>query len=165
MNLLGRGGAVGLFPNRKRPPDARKERVIMCKAKPSMWRGFVVICILLLCASGGRAGDSEPTSQPASQPAVEPQRQPGELARERLERAADTLRLMNRIQELERTVSELSRHLGGPTRNLTRRPDTDLPSWIDRVDRDLRSLQDRASRMQRDVESLARRVDRLERRR
>jgi len=137
----------------------------MCKVKPSSRRGFVLISILLLCASGGWAGDSEPTSQPASQPAVEPERPPGELARERLERAADTLRLMNRIQDLERTVSELSRQLGGPTRNLTQRPDTDLRSWTDRVDNDMRSLKDRASRMQRDLESLARRVDRLERRR
>ena len=136
----------------------------MRKITPAIWGGSALLCICLVCATGGWAEGPGSASRPATQPAADA----GELetsARWRLERAAETLRLVHRVRDLERTVAELARQLGGPTRNLTRRPDTDLASQFDRIDGDIRRLAERDSRLQRDLEALERRVGRLESRR
>ena len=128
-----------------------------------LWRSLLAGCALVCFAAGGGADEPVAGTQPVTQPADQEAR-PGESARERLERAADTLRLINRVQDLERTVSELARHLGGPTRNLTVRPSADLNSILDQIDREQRDLKNEVSRLRRDVDDLRRRMDRLDRR-
>jgi predicted RNase H-like nuclease (RuvC/YqgF family) len=141
-----------------------KESRIMLMAKRVWWSCLPAGCALVLFAAGGGADEPAASTQPVTRPADQEAR-PGESARERLERAADTLRLLNRVQDLERTVSELARHLGGPARNLTVRPSADLNTILDQVDREQRDLKSEVSRLRRDVDDLTRRLDRLERRR
>lgn len=136
----------------------------MLMANRILWSSLLAGCALILLAARGGAEQPGATTQPATRPADQEVR-PGESARERLERAADTLRLINRVQDLERTVSELARHLGGPTRNLTLRPSADLKSILDQIDREQRDLKNEVSRLRREVDDLRRRMDRLERRR
>ncbi|UCG31959.1 MAG: hypothetical protein JSU68_09865 [Phycisphaerales bacterium] len=136
----------------------------MLMANRMLWRSLLAACALVWFAAGGGADEPVASTQPATQPADQEVR-PSESAQERLERAADTLRIISRVQDLERTVSELTRHLGGPTRNLTVRPRADLNTLLDQIDRDQRDLENEVSRLRRDVDDLRRRLDQLERRR
>jgi predicted RNase H-like nuclease (RuvC/YqgF family) len=132
----------------------------MVTANRVLWRSLLAGSALVLFAAWGGADEPPASTQPATQPAA----RPGEAARDHLERAADTLELMGRVRDLERIVSELARHLGGPTRNLNIRPPTDLNSILEKIDRELQDLKTEVSRLRRDVDDLERRVDRLERR-
>ena len=105
--------------------------------------GLAGVCGVLLCVTGGGAGQPASTTQPSERPTTQQAaREPSakETAVDRMERAAETLRLLNRVHTLEQTVSELTRQVGGPTRDLTARPGADLNSLLDRLKRDQRHL-------------------------
>jgi predicted RNase H-like nuclease (RuvC/YqgF family) len=141
-----------------------KEGRIMLMANRILSSSLLAGCALILLAARGGAEQPGASTQPATRPAdLEPRT--SESAREHLERAAENLRVINRVRDLERTVSELARHLGGPTRNLTLRPSADLNSILDQIDREQRDLENEISRLRREVNDLRRRMDRLERRR
>jgi predicted RNase H-like nuclease (RuvC/YqgF family) len=135
----------------------------MVTANRVMWCSLLAGCALVLFSTRGGADEPPASTQPATQP-VTSEARPGESARDHLQRAADTLELMGRVRDLERIVSELARHLGGPTRNLNIRPPTDLNSILEKIDRELQDLKTELSRLRRDVDDLERRMDRLERR-
>ena len=69
-----------------------------------------------------------------------------------------------RIRTLERTVEELARHVGGPQRDLTLRPEASLDSMLDRFGRDFRHLEEQVDRLEARLERLQRDVDRISRR-
>jgi hypothetical protein len=114
---------------------------------------------IALCGSGGLVEDPAPTSRAASQPVDV------EGATPLPDKPPQVLRLEARVSQLERSIRDMERYLGGPTRNLTLRPDTDLRSLQERLERRIDQLTSRVARMQRDLDSLARRLDRVERRR
>jgi hypothetical protein len=70
-------------------------------------------------------------------------------------------RLRFRVGELEALVDELVRQVGGPRRDLTLRPQDDLKSTVDRIDRDLGQLETRLDRLERRFDRFQRDLDRL----
>jgi hypothetical protein len=79
--------------------------------------------------------------------------------------SAERMRTDLRVADLERTVAELARHIGGPTRDLTVRPDTSIDARMDRIERELGDLENRIARVERQFLNLERTIDRVERRR
>jgi chromosome segregation ATPase len=69
-----------------------------------------------------------------------------------------------RIRTLEQTVEELTRHVGGPQRDLTLRPEASLDSTLDRFERDLRRLEQQVDRLETRLDAMQRDLERISRR-